>query len=478
MHKRDAALAAANAQRQVTDVGQTGKAGQITVVGAGLAGVEVAWSLAQAGVDVRLIEQKPHAHSPAHSSTEFAELVCSNSLRSANPQNAVGLLKEEIRRLGSLVIQAALAARVPAGDALAVDRVVFARTISETLRHHPRITIETATVEHLPASDGGECVIATGPLTAAPLADDIAGTTGRERLYFYDAIAPVVAADSLRRDVIFAASRYGKGGGEDYLNCPLDRAQYEAFIDALLAAEVYPLHDFEEPKYFQGCQPIEVVAHSGRDALRFGAMKPVGLQDPRTNQRPYAVVQLRQEDKDAQAYNLVGFQTKMRHGEQRRVLSMIPGLENAELVRLGAIHRNTYIDSPALLDERMRLRQLPHLRFAGQITGVEGYVESAAHGLLVGMLLASDLRGAPLPPPPAECALGGLYGHVLGHSRLPGRPHEPANVNWSMMPPLPPGVRKSDSKPARLARALAAFEAWAHAQGLALSPRSEPACPS
>lgn len=441
---------------------------QVTVVGAGLAGVEVAWQLAEAGVSVRLIEQKPQSHSPAHTSTEFAELVCSNSLRSMNPQNAVGLLKEEIRRLGSLVMRAALLARVPGGDALAVDRIVFARAIAEAIGKHPRITIQTQTVERLATPDEGTTVVATGPLTAEALANDIARLTGQARLYFYDAIAPIVAADSIDRTIVFAASRYGKGG-DDYLNCPLSQEHYEAFIDALLAADLYPLHAFEAPKYFSGCQPIEVVAASGRDALRFGAMKPVGLRDPRSDMRPYAVVQLRQEDRDAQAYNLVGFQTKMRHGDQQRVLRMIPGLGQAEFLRLGAIHRNTYIDSPALLDERMRLRTHPHLRFAGQITGVEGYVESAAHGLLVGMMLASEYRGAPLAPPPRECALGGLHGHVLGVTRLPGRAHEPANVNWSMVPPPDPGTRKNETKVVRLRRAVQAFESWAHSSGLTLS---------
>lgn len=449
---------------------------RVTVIGGGLAGVEVAWRLAESGLDVRLLDQKPAERSPAAVSDDLAELVCSNSLRSMNLQNAVGLLKEEMRRLGSLVIRAALDARVPAGDALGVDRVVFGRAITEALRRHPRIRVETRRVDALPDAADGTTVIATGPLTAAALAQDIARVTGRERLYFYDAIAPVVAAESIDRERVFAASRYGKGGGDDYLNCPFDKEQYDAFIAAVLAADKYPLHAFEEPRYFQGCMPLEVVAESGHDALRYGAMKPVGLCDPRTGKRPWAVVQLRQEDKDAQAFNLVGFQTKMRHGEQQRVFRMIPGLEHAELLRLGAIHRNTYLDSPNLLDERMRLRALPHLRFAGQVTGVEGYVESAAHGLLTALLLVSDLAGTPLAPPPVECALGALHGHVLGLTRLPGRAHEPANVNWSMMPPPPPGTRKNETKPVRLARAITAFERWAGEAGLSLAPRrDEPA---
>jgi methylenetetrahydrofolate--tRNA-(uracil-5-)-methyltransferase len=441
----------------------------VTVIGGGLAGVEAAWRLAEAGIGVRLVDQKPATRSPAHTSSELAELVCSNSLRSRNLLNAVGLLKEEMRRLGSLVMRAALEARVPGGDALAVNRVAFSRLVSEALRGHPNITCQSELVERLPLPEAGPAVIATGPLTAMPLAEDIAGITGRERLYFYDAIAPIVAGDSIDRTVAFAASRYDKGGGADYLNCPLDAAEYEAFVAAVLTAEEMPLHACEEPKYFQGCLPLETVAKSGRDALRFGAMKPVGLRDPRTGKRPYAVVQLRQEDQAGQAYNLVGFQTKLKHPDQRRILRMIPGLAQAEFLRLGAIHRNTYLDSPALLDERMRLRVRPHLHFAGQMTGVEGYVESAAHGLVTAILLAAELRGRQIPLPPPECALGGLYRHVLGYGHIPGRPHEPANVNWSMMPPLPVGTRKSEMKIARVQRAVGAFEAWAASASLPLA---------
>ena len=442
----------------------------VTVIGGGLAGSEAAWQLAERGLSVRLVDMKPAQRSPAAVRDDFAELVCSNSLRSRNPLNAVGLIKEEMRRLGSLVIRLALETAVPAGDALAVDRARFGAAITAALRAHPRIEVVCELVTRLPDAAGGEVLVATGPLTAAALALDIAAATGRDRLYFYDALAPIVAGDSIDRGVVFAQSRYDKGDGDDYLNCPMDQAQYEAFVAAVLAGESMPLHPFEEPRYFQGCLPIEVVAASGLDALRFGAMKPVGLRDPRTGKRPYAVVQLRKEDAAGQALNLVGFQTKLKHPEQRRVLRMIPGLEHAEFLRLGAMHRNTYLDSPALLDERMRLRARPHVRFAGQITGVEGYVESAAHGLLTALLWASDLAKKPLPPPPIACALGALYAHVLGAQRLPGRPHEPQNVNWSMVPPLAERTRKRDSKLARVERAIAALEAWARETGIALAP--------
>jgi methylenetetrahydrofolate--tRNA-(uracil-5-)-methyltransferase len=441
---------------------------QVTIVGGGLAGCEAAWQLAQRGIDVRLIEQKPLRRTPAQVTDELCELVCSNSLRSSNIQNAVGLIKEEMRRLGSLVITAALASRVPAGDALAVERVAFGGYVANALRSHPKVQVVSEIVSALPAE--GEVIIATGPLTGDELARDILRVSGQERLYFYDAIAPIISGDSIDRSIVWAQSRYDKGEGADYLNCPLSKEDYDAFVQALLGAECAPLHEFEEPKYFQGCLPVEVVAHSGVDALRWGCMKPVGLRDPRTGKRPYAVVQLRKEDKDGQAYNLVGFQTKLKHPEQKRVLRMIPGLAQAEFLRLGAIHRNTYLDSPTLLDGRMRLMAQPNVRFAGQITGVEGYVESAAHGLVTALLLASELNGSRIEPPPRETALGALYAHVRGETRLPGRAHEPQNVNWSMMPPPPPGTRKSDSKVVRVTRAIERLESWAREFGITLVP--------
>lgn len=433
----------------------------VTVIGGGLAGCEAAWQLAERGLLVRLTEMKPLERSPAQKSDLLAELVCSNSLRSANPMNAVGLLKEEMARLGSLVMRCALRTRVPAGDALAVDRDAFSGAVTDAITAHPRILRHSQCVTDLPPAEDGPVVVATGPLTANAFANAIVSATGQERMFFYDAIAPIVSGDSVDRDVVFAASRYGKGGGDDYLNCPMNREQYDAFLSALLSAETMPLHSFEEPRFFQGCLPIEVVAASGPDTLRYGTMKPVGLTDPRTGSRAYAVVQLRQEDPDGQAFNLVGFQTKLKHPEQKRVLRMIPGLENAQFLRLGAVHRNTYLDSPALLNHRMCLRSHPHVRFAGQVTGVEGYVESAAHGLVTGLMAASDISGAPMPPPPAETAIGALVSHVLGERRIEDRPHEPQNVNWGLFPPAPAGTRKRDRKQVRVERGRAAFTRWA-----------------
>ncbi len=444
----------------------------VTVVGGGLAGSEAAWQLGRRGIPVRLVEMKPTKRSPAHQSDHLAELVCSNSLRSTHLHNAVGLLKEEMRRLDSLIIRAALAARVPAGDALAVDRVAFAAAITQALEALPQLRRETRVVEALPPGDDGPVIIATGPLTDHALACDIVAKSGSERLYFYDALAPIVLGPSLNRDQLFAASRYGKGDGDDYLNAPLTEPEYHAFIDALLGAECMPLHPFEEPRYFQACLPAEVVAAQGRDALRFGAMKPVGLTDPRTGRWPHAVLQLRQEDRHGQAYNLVGFQTKLKHADQRRVFALLPGLKNVEFLRLGAIHRNTYLDAPLLLDERMRLTALPHVRFAGQITGVEGYVESAAHGLLTALFLASELAGAPIAEPPPTCVLGALYAHVRGSHRLPGRPYEPQNVHWGMFPPTGAARSKEDAKANRVRRAVSALEQWAAGAKLSLQPRA------
>lgn len=437
-----------------------------TIIGGGLAGCEAAWQLAQRGLQVRLLEMKPRTQTPAQVSPHLAELVCSNSLRSANPHNAVGLLKEEMASLGSVTLEAAAETRVPAGDALAVDRDAFARAMTRAIREHPGIDCRCERVVKLPQA--GETLVATGPLTDPDLATDIGLLCGPGRLYFYDAIAPIVAGDSIDRDIVYAASRYGKGEGSDYLNCPMTKEQYEAFVDALQSAECMPLHPFEKPKYFEGCMPIEETARRGRDTLRFGAMKPVGLRDPRTGESAYAVVQLRQEDRAGEAHNIVGFQTKMKYPEQRRVFAMVPGLGNARYLRLGAMHRNTFLDSPGLLDSRMRLKTHPFLRFAGQVTGVEGYVESAAHGLITAVLLASDLAGNPIEPPPPSCAVGALLGHVLGTTRLPGRPHEPQNINWSLFEPLKQRVRKRERKAVRLQRSREAFAAWARDSGMKL----------
>ena len=436
---------------------------RVRIIGAGLAGCEAAWQCAQRGIEVELVEMKPLRRTEAQNSDRLGELVCSNSLRSRNPLNPIGLIKDEMQRMSSLIIDAAEANAVPAGDALAVDRDGFSAHIEEALEEHPNITRQAQVVEKLP--DDLPTIVSTGPLTATELAQDIGKYTKTERLYFYDSIAPIIAGDSINRDIVFAESRYGKGDGDDYLNCPMTKEEYEAFVEALLAAEYMPLHDFEKPKYFQGCLPIEVVAGTGIDTLRHGAMKPVGLTDPRTGREPYAVVQLRREDIHGQAFNLVGFQTKMKYPEQRRVFSMIPGLENAEFLRLGAIHRNTYLDSPSVLDSKMRLHDLPNVRFAGQITGVEGYVESAAHGLIVGWMLSKELRDEAFEVPPTATALGALINHVTGGTRIEGRPHEPQNINWAMFEPIKTKGSKSMRKYQRVVHALSSFTAWAESTG-------------
>ncbi len=442
--------------------------GRITVIGGGLAGCEAAWQLAGRGLEVELVEMKPTDRSPAHSRDSLAELVCSNSLRAASLLNAVGLLKEEMRRLGSLVMTSADATAVPAGAALAVDREAFSRTVTAAIDSHPRIVRRTARVDRLPPPEV-EAIVATGPLTADALAADLARVAGAGQLHFYDAIAPIVSADSLDLAVLFAGSRYDKGG-DDYLNCPLDHEAYTRFVAQLLAAECAPLQPGEEPRFFAGCQPLEVIAAAGPDSLRFGPFKPVGLRDPRTNELPHAVVQLRREDRAGRAYNLVGCQTKLKHDAQRRLFRTLPGLAQAEFLRLGAVHRNTYLNAPALLDARGRLRARPSLRFAGQLTGVEGYVESAAHGLVIGLLTALERERGAVPPPPAETALGALVGHVRGAWLAPGRPYEPQNVHWGLFPPLGPETRRSETQRARVLRAQEALSRWAAELGLPLGP--------
>ncbi|MBI5607937.1 MAG: methylenetetrahydrofolate--tRNA-(uracil(54)-C(5))-methyltransferase (FADH(2)-oxidizing) TrmFO [Deltaproteobacteria bacterium] len=447
----------------------------IHVIGAGLAGSECAWQLAERGIPVRLYEMKPARRTPAQTADYFAELVCSNSFRSDNPNNAVGLLHEELRRLGSLIFRLAQEHRVPAGDALAVDRDLFGQAVEAALRGHPNIQVIGQEVAQIPPS--GTVVVATGPLTSDALAGELAARTGRERLAFYDAIAPIVADESIDRDKVFAASRWGKGDGDDYLNCPMDKPQYTAFVEALLAAEPLPLQDFEKDvHYFQGCQPIEVIAASGPKSLRFGPMKPTGLDDPRTGRWPYAVVQLRAENRHKTAWNLVGFQTKMRQADQRRVLGMIPGLENAEFLRYGSVHRNTFLDSPRLLQADMALRHEPRLHFAGQITGVEGYVESTASGLWVGLALAAARAGCELPLPPPTTALGALLHHVL-NAEAPA--FQPSNVHFGLFTPLEPepGVRKlgkSDRKSAHSQRARGDLGVWRAACPLAIQPVDNP----
>ena len=404
----------------------------VTVVGAGLAGCEAAWQLVSRGVPVRLIEQKPSAMSPAHHSPLFAELVCSNSLRSDRLQNAVGLLKEEMRRMGSLVMDAADRARVPAGGALAVDRESFSGFITETLKNHPLLTVESREVTQIP---DGPAVIATGPLTSDALAAAIAALPEVNTLNFYDAAAPIVTADSLDMTKVYRASRYGRG--DDYLNCPMNQQEYDAFVQALLSADTAPIHGFEETKVFEGCMPVESMARRGHMVLAFGPLKPVGLPDPRTGRDPYAVVQLRQDDAAGTLYNLVGFQTRLKFPEQKRVFGLIPGLENAEFARFGVMHRNTFLSSPGLLDHHYQMIDRPGLFFAGQMTGVEGYVESAASGMVAGICAACGQLERPLPDFPRTTALGALAHYVSAENRN----FQPMNVTYGIMEGWPERVR-------------------------------------
>jgi methylenetetrahydrofolate--tRNA-(uracil-5-)-methyltransferase len=433
---------------------------RVTIVGGGLAGSEAAWRLASAGVRVRLLEMKPGRRSPAHVLPGLAELVCSNSLRSDNPHNAVGLLHEELRRLGSLVLSAADQTRVPAGDALAVDREAFSRTITARLGAHPLVEVSEEEVNALPEGPA-PALVATGPLTSDRLAADIAALCGG-RLHFYDAIAPIVSADSIDASIAYAKSRYGKGNGDDYLNLPFDEAQYHAFVGALLAGEKVKPHDFEEPRYFEGCLPIEVMAERGAEVLSHGPMKPVGLEDPRTGRRPHAVVQLRREDVAGTAYNLVGFQTRLTWPEQKRILrTFVPGLASAEFLRLGQIHRNTFLEAPRVLARDLSARSRPHLFFAGQMTGVEGYVESAACGHLAARAILDRLAGRPFRAPPSGTALGALHRHLTGEAHPPGYDYQPTNVVFALFPPLAGRHRgKAARKEAYVERARKEIEAW------------------
>ncbi|HEX6441344.1 MAG TPA: methylenetetrahydrofolate--tRNA-(uracil(54)-C(5))-methyltransferase (FADH(2)-oxidizing) TrmFO, partial [Stellaceae bacterium] len=414
----------------------------VHVIGGGLAGSEAAWQLARAGVPVVLHEMRPIRGTEAHVGPGLAELVCSNSFRSDDPQkNAVGLLHEEMRQCGSLILRAADAHKVPAGGALAVDRVGFSETVEAALSAERRVEVRREEVAGLPPAEWDEAIIATGPLTSPALAEAIARLTGEESLAFFDAIAPIVYRDTIDFDKAWLQSRYDKvgpgGDGADYINCPLERDEYAAFVAALLAGEKTEFHDWEKrTPYFEGCLPVEVMAARGSDTLRFGPMKPVGLTDPRTGRRPYAVVQLRQDNALATLYNMVGFQTKLRHGEQRRIFRMISGLERAEFARLGGLHRNTFINSPRLIDRELRLKAMPRLRFAGQITGVEGYVESAAIGLLAGHFAAAARLGQEASPPPATTALGALLRHITGGAEA--GTFQPMNINFGLLPPLSP----------------------------------------
>ena len=418
----------------------------IKVVGAGLAGSECAFQLAQRGHTVDLFEMRPAKMTPAHQTSNLAELVCSNSFRSSSPSNAVGLLKREMGLLGSLVIRCGEDARVPAGDAFAVDRDRFSASVTAAIASQNSINIKHDEITSLDYAGYDTLVIATGPLTSQPLFDAINAFLGRDGLYFYDAIAPILAADTLDMSKLYWKSRYDKGSGRDYLNAPMNREQYETFVNALLAAELYPLHDFEKAAHFEGCLPIEEIASRGIDTLRFGPMKPVGLEHPQTGERPYAVVQLRKEDLSDEYFNIVGFQTKMKVPDQKRVIAMIPGLENCTFARYGSMHRNTFINGPRHLRATFQTKRDPKIFFAGQITGVEGYVESAAVGLLVARYIDDP---APLP---YHTALGALGRHVAESS--PDR-YQPSNVTWALIEDVIGNVRKSEKRERQVERALA-----------------------
>jgi methylenetetrahydrofolate--tRNA-(uracil-5-)-methyltransferase len=440
----------------------------VNVIGAGLAGSEAAFALARRSVRVRLHEMRPVRTTQAHHTGLFAELVCSNSLRSDSMEAAVGVLKEEMRRLGSLVIAAADRTRVPAGVALAVDRDEFARTITSALLDHPMVEAIREEVTVIPE---GPTIVATGPLTSPALEAELSGLVGERHLYFYDAIAPIVTAESIDMAIAFRASRWGRGG-DDYINCPMTQPEYEAFVAALLEAEKVPAHPFERPVYFEGCMPIEEMARRGPQTLAHGPMRPVGLVDPRVDRRPSAVVQLRQDDRAGRLYNIVGFQTKMTYPEQRRVLRMIPGLGQAEFVRLGSLHRNTFVDSPRLLLPTLQLRGRDDLFLAGQIVGVEGYVESAATGLLAALNAANLIENRPLAVPPPVTAIGSLVAYITDPLRAD---FQPMNANFGLLPELPTQVRGRQKRLAMAERALCALDEFIAntAQASALQPSVE-----
>ena len=426
------------------------------VIGGGLAGPEAAFQAARQGAAVHLYEMRPQVSTPAHRTAALGELVCSNSLKSETPYTAPWLLKQELRRAGSLLLRAADAAAVPGGQALTVDRLGFSAGIEQGLRAQTGITVMRAEVRQLPPQCG--VVLASGPLTSGPLAADLERVAGGGSLYFYDAISPIVDADSIDSSRVFAASRYGKGG-DDYLNCPLTREEYDTFCAALRGAASYPLHSFEQACFFEACLPLEELARRGPETLRFGPMKPVGLPDPRTGRLPHAVVQLRRENLRADSYNLVGFQNHLRFADQARVLRLIPGLERARFLRFGQVHRNTYVDAPRLLGAGLEVRTRPGLFIAGQLCGTEGYVEAIATGLLAGVAAARLQRGLPFLPPPRDSALGSLVHYI---SAAPGRPYVPANMTFDLLPPAPTQLRRDKAERHRLqcARALDAFTAW------------------
>lgn len=426
---------------------------QITIIGGGLAGCEAAWQAAQRGVFVLLYEMKPKHFSPAHVSPLLGELVCSNSFRSNSIYNAVGLLKEELRRLNSLLMAVAEETKVPAGEALAVDRQAFAARLTFILEENKNIKIMREEITHLPGT--GLVIVATGPLTSPPLAESLRALTGAEYLYFYDAIAPIVDGDSLNRQIIFRASRYGQGN--DYLNCPLNQEEYYHLVDELLKGKKVPYRDFEYPLHFEGCLPIEEMAQRGRETLAHGPLKPVGLIDPRTGKVPYAVVQLRQEDLAGSAYNMVGFQTKLKWPEQEKIFRLIPGLEKAKFLRFGSLHRNTYIHSPSLLRETLQLKKDERILFAGQITGVEGYVESTAIGLMAGINAALLAQGKLPVVPPFTTAIGNLLRYITNPQV---KEFQPMNINFGLFPPLPRSLKGEKKHKAMGERALFDLEEW------------------
>ena len=439
---------------------------KLHIIGGGLAGSEAAWQAAEAGTQVILHEMRPHRATFAHQTESLAELVCSNSFRSDDAaNNAVGLLHEEMRRAGSLIMRAADAHKLPAGGALAVDRHGFSAAVTAALEGHANITIAREEVTALPPPDWGHTIIATGPLTSEALGAAIGAATGLESLAFFDAIAPIVHRESINFDIAWFQSRYDKegpgGGVADYINLPMDEAQYKAFVAALLEGEKTDFKEWEKTTpYFEACLPVEVMAARGEQTLAFGPMKPVGLMDPRTGRQAHAVVQLRQDNKLGTLWNMVGFQTKLKHAEQVRVFRTIPGLENAQFARLGGMHRNTFINSPRLLDEQLRLKSQPHLRFAGQVTGVEGYVESAAIGLLAGRFAAGEIAGVPALPPPPTTAFGALLSHITGGADA--KTFQPMNVNFGLFPEFPKSakIRGKDRKQAMSARALNDLALW------------------
>jgi methylenetetrahydrofolate--tRNA-(uracil-5-)-methyltransferase len=426
---------------------------RVTIIGGGLAGCEAAWQLARRGIGVDLYEMRPVRGTAAHTGDRLSELVCSNSFRNATLETAVGLLKEEMRRLGSLIMRVADATRVPAGACLAVDRVTFAEGVTRAVEALPQVRLVREEVTAIPS---GLTILATGPLTSPTLSEALRGVLGTEHLYFYDAIAPIVTADSIDMTVAWKASRYDKGG-EDYVNCPLDREQYQAFVDAVVAAEKVPTREFERCIYFEACMPIEEMARRGRDTLAFGPMRPVGLIDPRTGRRPHACLQLRQDDAEGRLFNMVGFQTKMTYPEQRRVFRMIPGLAQADFVRLGSLHRNTFVDAPALLLPSLQVIGRKRLLLAGQIVGVEGYVESAATGLLAGVNVARLVAGGTPVTPPRTTSLGSLLGYVTQRGK---KAFQPMNANYGLFPPLARPLRGRDKKLAMAERALGDLERW------------------